>query len=59
MRDEIIRLQKENAELREKLNLAIEIVNDFIETGRKPDSLVNSRLDRKSLDIQKNIKAVI
>jgi hypothetical protein len=37
--NEILRLQKENDELRKKLKLAIDIVNDFIDTERKRELL--------------------
>ena len=37
--NEILRLQKENDELRKKLQLAIDIVNEFIDTERKRELL--------------------
>ena len=41
--DEIFRLQRENDELRKKLKLAVDIVNEFIDSERKRELLTDFR----------------
>ena len=53
--NEILRLQKENDELRKKLKLAIDIVNEFIETERKRE-LLGDLSGKQPFKILQNVK---
>ena len=58
--NELIRLRKENAELREKLRLAVEIVTEFLDKGQvladEAENHVRNEFQKSDLN---NLKAVI
>jgi hypothetical protein len=58
--NELVRLRKENAELREKLRMAIEIVTEFLEKGEGAGDKADNRTrnEFKKNDVN-NLKAVI
>ena len=57
--NELIRLRQENAELREKLRLAIDIVTEFLDKGRDSSPANKQRMDKKSRNDFENLNAVI
>ena len=57
--NELIRLRKENAELREKLRLAIEIVTEFLDRDQGQIGSENQTRSKFQKNDVKNLKAVI
>jgi len=57
--NEIIRLRKENAELRAKLDLAVDIVNEFIENSRRPDIIIEKSNNKNEWNSAKKLNAVM